>query len=108
MDAIDLRVAHRVFRLDNEQLAFRYTATVSDRAGAAFDRLTDAARLRLWLAANGLDPGRDITATEVARARELREAIYRTGAAIARTRPPDAPDLFAINSAAACLRGSAE
>ncbi len=95
------REAARVFRLDNEHLAFRYTATLSDRAGSApFERLTTPARLRLWLAANRLDPGRDATEEELAAAIALREAIYRLGAATATGDPRSPRDIAVLNSAA--------
>jgi predicted RNA-binding Zn ribbon-like protein len=76
--------ARAIFRLDNAVLAFRFTATVFDRAGAATERLTDPRRLRLWLHANGLDFS-DATLTEgdLAAATELRESIHRAGAAVA-------------------------
>ncbi|MER8185801.1 ABATE domain-containing protein [Kitasatospora sp. NPDC094015] len=92
---------HRVFRMDNEVLAFRFTATVSDRAGAApRERLTDPARLTMWLRATRLD-ARDVSPTELKAAVELREAIYRIGSAIAADGPPDAQDVRTLNTVAA-------
>lgn len=90
-----------LFRLDNETLAFRYTATVSHRDGHPLERLDEPIKLRQWLAANDLDPGATPTATELAQARELREAIYRLGAALAHDRQPAPPDLDLLNGAAA-------
>ncbi|MUM15538.1 hypothetical protein FZI91_08820 [Mycobacterium sp. CBMA271] len=76
--------ARTIFRLDNAVLAFRFTATVIDRAGDASERLTDPARLRLWLHANGLDfAGAAVTGAELSAAKELRECIHRAGAAVA-------------------------
>ncbi|MGW4246949.1 ABATE domain-containing protein, partial [Nocardia sp. NPDC004722] len=51
--------ARQLFRLDNEVLAFRFTATISDRAAATpRERLAEPDRLELWLRAAGLDvPG---------------------------------------------------
>lgn len=73
-----------IFRLDNAVLAFRFTATVFDRAGMATERLTDPGRLRLWLRANGLDfSDATVTEADLADAKELRESIHRAGAAIA-------------------------
>ncbi|GLE55967.1 hypothetical protein NJBCHELONAE_12750 [Mycobacteroides chelonae] len=73
-----------VFRLDNAVLAFRFTATVFDRAGAASERLTNPGRLGLWLRANGLSfSGESLTEEELAAATELRETIHRAGAQVA-------------------------
>jgi predicted RNA-binding Zn ribbon-like protein len=97
-----LTVARRIFRLDNEHLAFRYTATLSDRAAAEpFERLSDPDRLRLWLAANGIDPARRPTRDQLSDAIALREAVYRVGAAVARAQPAHAQDRALVNAAAA-------
>ena len=73
-----------MFRLDNAVLAFRFTATVFDRAGAASERLTNPGRLGLWLQANGLSfSGEPSTEEELAAATELRETIHRAGAQVA-------------------------
>lgn len=94
--------AARVFRLDNEHLAFRYTATLSHRAGPdPFDRLTTPGRLRLWLAAGGLDPDRDPTTGDLAQALALRETIYRLGAAVANRTSRNPRDTALLNAAAA-------
>lgn len=94
--------AARVFRLDNEHLAFRYTATLSHRLGAdPFERLTTPERLRLWLAANGLDPEQEPTTADLAEAIALREAIYRLGAAIGGDLVRDPRDTRLLNAAAA-------
>ncbi|MFI1919895.1 CGNR zinc finger domain-containing protein [Nocardia sp. NPDC020380] len=93
--------ARRLFRLDNEVLAFRFTATVSDRAGAASqERLTDCGRLEIWLHAAGLDV-RDVSPTEFLDALTLREAIYRAGLAVAATQRPDPGDAAILNRTAA-------
>ncbi|MFD7731375.1 CGNR zinc finger domain-containing protein [Kitasatospora phosalacinea] len=96
--------ARRLFRLDNEVLAFRFTATVSDRAGATpRERLTDPGRLELWLHAAGLGvPG--VSPAELLDALALREAVYRAGLAVAATRPPDPADAAVLNAAAAAGR----
>ncbi|MFE9404209.1 CGNR zinc finger domain-containing protein [Streptomyces sp. NPDC006530] len=91
----------RVFRMDNEVLAFRFTATVSDRAGRTpRERLTDAARLKLWLGAAGLDVT-DVSPTGLKGALELREAIYRIGSAIAAGERPRSKDVHTLNTIAA-------
>ncbi|ALR10852.1 hypothetical protein BST43_12505 [Mycobacteroides saopaulense] len=77
-----------MFRLDNAVLAFRFTATVFDRAGAAIERLTGPERLRLWLRANGLDfSTAQLVDADLAAAKELRENIHRAGAAVAAGAP---------------------
>lgn len=94
--------AAHTFRLDNEHLAFRYTSTVSHRAGEApLERLTTPDRLRLWLAANDLDPGRDLAASDVVSATALREAIYRLGSATAAGECLPEADIALVNAAAA-------
>ncbi|MFC8718594.1 CGNR zinc finger domain-containing protein [Kitasatospora sp. NPDC057198] len=96
--------ARRLFRLDNEVLAFRFTATVSDRAGAApLERLTGPDRLALWLDAAGLAvPG--VSPAELRDALALREAVYRAGLAVAAARPPDPADAAVLNAVAAAGR----
>ena len=46
--------ARDVVRLDNDTLAFRFTATLTNRNGSRFERLTSPQRLELWLRANDL------------------------------------------------------
>ncbi|MGH4029222.1 CGNR zinc finger domain-containing protein [Actinomycetota bacterium Odt1-20B] len=93
--------ARRVFRMDNEILAFRFTATVSDRARLTpRERLTDPAQLKTWLGATGLDVP-DVSPTDLAGAVELREAIYRVGSAIAAGEQPDSEDVRTLNTMAA-------
>ncbi|MBC9714906.1 ABATE domain-containing protein [Streptomyces sp. TRM66268-LWL] len=90
----------RVFRMDNEVLAFRFTATVSDRAGAQpRERLTGPARLTMWLRATGFDVA-DVAPADLAAAVALREAIYRIGSAIAAGKRPDSKDVRILNKAA--------
>ncbi len=94
--------ARDVFRLDNEVLAFRFTATRSDRGGnTPAERLTSPEHLRLWLAAAGIDPGDTPSARALRSAIELREAIYRIGSALAGGSAPAAADLAVLNTAAA-------
>jgi predicted RNA-binding Zn ribbon-like protein len=91
----------RVFRMDNEVLALRFTATVSDRADMApRERLTDPARLKMWLQAAGLD-ATDVSPTDLKDAVELREAIYRIGSAIAAGEKPDSKNVRTLNTVAA-------
>jgi len=96
--------ARRLFRLDNEVLAFRFTATMSDRAGAEpRERLSDPDRLKLWLHAAGLGVP-DLSPTRLQDALTLREAIYRAGLAVAATQRPDPVDAAILNGAAAAGR----
>ncbi|MGW0659894.1 CGNR zinc finger domain-containing protein [Streptodolium elevatio] len=91
----------RVFRMDNEVPAFRFTATVSDRAGRTpRERLTDTERLKMWLEAAGLDVA-DVSPTDLKDAVELREAIYRIGSAIAAGERPEPKDVRILNTIAA-------
>lgn len=93
--------ARRLFRLDNEVLAFRFTATMSDRAGAApRERLSNPGRLELWFHAAGLGVP-DISPAEFQDALTLREAIYRAGLAVAANQHPDPGDAAILNEAAA-------
>ncbi|GAA2710994.1 CGNR zinc finger domain-containing protein [Micromonospora olivasterospora] len=89
------------FRLDNEQIAFRFTATLSDRSGTPVERLPTPRRLDDWLAANDLSLGpADATDADLDLARRLREAIHRTGTATATNTAPDEADLDLINTLA--------
>ncbi|MER7541001.1 ABATE domain-containing protein [Streptomyces sp. NPDC097704] len=91
----------RVFRMDNEVLAFRFTATVSDRAGMEpRERLTGTARLKMWLQATGFDVT-DVSPADLEHAVELREAIYRIGSAVAAGQQSDPKDVRTLNTVAA-------
>ncbi|GAB0108226.1 CGNR zinc finger domain-containing protein [Nocardia sp. JMUB6875] len=93
--------ARQVFRMDNEVLAFRFTATLSDRASTApRERLNSPARLRLWLRATEFDVP-SVSSTDLNSAIDLREAIYRIGAAIAADRKPISRDIHTLNAFAA-------
>ena len=86
------------FRLDNEKLAFRFTATLSDRQGVAIERLPTPNRLDDWLAANDLALGREhATTADLEVAQALREAIHRLGTATVDGNDPAASDLEILN-----------
>ncbi|MFE6977097.1 CGNR zinc finger domain-containing protein [Streptomyces sp. NPDC057682] len=90
--------SHPMFRLDNEQLAFRFTATLSDRYGAQVERLPDPERLDDWLAANDVVVGSEhATPADLGLARRLREAVHRIGTAIARDEPTAETDRTVLN-----------
>ncbi|WP_040805539.1 CGNR zinc finger domain-containing protein [Nocardia concava] len=93
--------ARQVFRMDNEVLAFRFTATISDRASTApRERLETPERLKLWLQATELGVPA-VSSTDLKSAIELREAIYRIGSAIAAGRKPNSGDVHTLNAVAA-------
>ncbi|MGN6036670.1 CGNR zinc finger domain-containing protein [Brevibacterium casei] len=86
------------FRLDNERLVFRFTATLSDRYGTPLERLPAPGRLDDWLAANDLTVGDEHATTEdLELAHRLREAIHQAGTAIAEGTAPVAADREVIN-----------
>ncbi|MFF3868890.1 CGNR zinc finger domain-containing protein [Micromonospora sp. NPDC001898] len=101
--AEDVKVREHVsevpaFRLDNEQLAFRFTATLSDRSGQPVERLPDAGRLDDWLAANRLGLGGErAVGSDLVLARRLREAIHRAGSDVAAGSPARRADVTLIN-----------
>ncbi|MEU9853573.1 ABATE domain-containing protein [Streptomyces sp. NPDC047974] len=98
--------ARQLFRLGNEVLAFRFTATMSDRAGEApQERLSSPARLKLWLHAAGLGVP-DVSPAELQDALTLREAIHRAGLAVTVGRRPDPGDAAILNRAAAAGQSS--
>jgi predicted RNA-binding Zn ribbon-like protein len=86
------------FRLDNEQLAFRFTATLTDRHGTPLERLPTPDRLGDWLAANRLDFGSEAaTPADLDLAHRMREAIHQAGTAIATGTAPEVADLGLLN-----------
>lgn len=100
--------AGQIFRLDNEVLAFRFTATLSHRVGPTpFERLSSPERLRIWLQAAGLDPARDSTQDELETAIGLREAIYRLGVATVQRTALPITDAATLNDAASLGRPKA-
>jgi predicted RNA-binding Zn ribbon-like protein len=89
------------FRLDNPDLCFRFTATVSDRHGRTHERLTTPTALASWLAANTiLFPGAEPTPAHLEAALDLREAIHRAGVAIAGGQRAKRADVKILNTAA--------
>ncbi|WP_160312120.1 CGNR zinc finger domain-containing protein [Micrococcus luteus] len=95
-----------LFRMDNEQLAFRFTATRTDRHGEAVERLTTPARLADWLVGSQLlATSANVDAQQLQQARALREAIHRAGTALAAGHPTSHSDLEVINNCAAQAAG---
>jgi len=89
-----------VFRLDNDTLAFRFTATLTNRNGSRFERLTSPQRLELWLRANDLmDAPATATEDDLRGAQDLREAIHRIGTAVCENRRASRTDVGIVNTA---------
>lgn len=97
------------FRLDNEHLALRFTATLSDRYGTPLERLPTPARLDDWLHANGLGTAPHAsTPADLEHARALRETIHRIGTALATGHTPKQQDLETLNRVARHEHGHLE
>ncbi|GAA3595209.1 CGNR zinc finger domain-containing protein [Nonomuraea rosea] len=79
-----------------------FAATLGKRHADSFERLPDPAALGRWIAESGLhpEPG-EITPLNLARARTLREALYRMLTAAMRGAAPDHADVAEVNTAAA-------
>ncbi len=89
------------FHFLSGRLCLNFVATVGERWRRSFDRLRTPTDLGRWLVEAGvLVRPPKVTGAELAAARGLREAIYRT-AKLAGSRPPDAADVAQINHWAA-------
>nr|BEK70990.1 CGNR zinc finger domain-containing protein [Kitasatospora purpeofusca] len=91
------------FRFDDARLCFAFVGTLADRGTAApFERLAGPEDLSRWAVESGcttvVPP---CTGADLDRARHLREAIHRTGRALADAAPPAPEDLALVNRAAA-------
>lgn len=81
-----------------------FAATLGKRHTTPVERLPDTAALARWITEAGLHDGTDaprVTAAELARARVLREAVYRLLRAAMDGRTPDPADVVRVNEAAA-------
>jgi predicted RNA-binding Zn ribbon-like protein len=88
-----------IFR--SERLCLAFCATVGERWRRGFERLVTPGHLTRWYAeACVASLPVPVTGTDLAEARTLREAIYRTAKALTGGRPPDAGDEEIINRAA--------
>jgi predicted RNA-binding Zn ribbon-like protein len=86
------------FRLDNESLAFRFTATLTDRHGITLERLATPQSLALWWQLNGLGiEGTELSDKDLSQARLLREVIHRLGSAVAQQSRMDPVDVELLN-----------
>jgi predicted RNA-binding Zn ribbon-like protein len=89
-----------VFR--SGRLCLEFCATVGERWRRGFERLLSPDHLARWYTAAGLASGPvPVTAADLATARVLREAVYRTARALISGQPPAAGDEDIINRMAA-------
>ncbi len=96
------------FSFHRGSLALDFVGTVGHRASnAPEERLLAPASLGTWLGEAGLTGGSAPTASELASAQKLREAIHRAASAILEGRPVRRVDLSELNRAAQGLRGGA-
>ncbi|WP_242910529.1 CGNR zinc finger domain-containing protein [Actinomadura terrae] len=91
------------FRFDDARLCFGFAGTLADRGKAVpFERLAGPADLSRWCVESGCTGVAPVcTEADLARAKELREAIQRVGEAMAAGIPPGSADVTVINRAAA-------
>jgi predicted RNA-binding Zn ribbon-like protein len=90
------------FSFHRGSLALDFAGTVGSRTSAEpEERLPDAEALSTWLREAGVIDNTAPTARELADALELREAVYKLGAAVVATRPLDPDALATLNAAAA-------
>lgn len=69
--------ADLAFHFETGRLCLNFTATLAERHGTSFDRWHSPGDLARWCAEAGLLAPARITDKDLAKARELREAIYR-------------------------------
>ncbi|WP_052287315.1 CGNR zinc finger domain-containing protein [Streptomyces sp. 769] len=91
------------FRFDDARLCFAFAATLADRGtDTPFERLTRPEDLGRWSVESGCTTVAPVcTEADLDHARRLREAVQRTGRALADEAPPAREDIALINSAAA-------
>ncbi|MBO8200981.1 ABATE domain-containing protein [Streptomyces smyrnaeus] len=91
------------FRFDDARLCFAFVGTLADRGtDTPFERLARPNDLGRWSVESGCTKvAPDCTESDLDHARRLREAIQRTGQALADGAPPAREDIALINSAAA-------
>ncbi|WP_405613699.1 CGNR zinc finger domain-containing protein [Streptomyces sp. NBC_01508] len=93
------------FRL-GKVLATSFTATLTERCGAAVERIPTPNRLVDWLAVSGLAV-ESCTTAQLAHARELRESIHAAATAAARLAPLPVSAVQVINDRSTEGRASA-
>ncbi len=96
------------FSFHRGALSLDLAGTVGGRASPApEERLPDPAALSAWLAEAGLLEASSPTASDLERALDLREAIFRAASAVVDGGTPRRPDLSVVNAAALGLRRGA-
>ncbi|MER8105869.1 ABATE domain-containing protein [Kitasatospora sp. NPDC094016] len=91
------------FRFDDARLCFAFAGTLADRgADTPFERLARPEDLSRWAVESDCTTAAPpCTEADLGRARRLREAIQRTGRALADAAPPSPDDIALVNRAAA-------
>ncbi|WP_406110037.1 CGNR zinc finger domain-containing protein [Kitasatospora purpeofusca] len=91
------------FRFDDARLCFAFAGTLADRGtGTPFERLARPEDLSRWAVESDCTTvAPSCTGADLDRARQLREAIHRTGRALANAAPPAPEDIALVNRAAA-------
>ncbi|MFB7214739.1 CGNR zinc finger domain-containing protein [Streptomyces sp. NPDC056255] len=91
------------FRFDDARLCFAFAGTLADRGtDTPFERLAQPEDLSRWSVESGCTTvAPACTEADLGRARRLREAVQRTGQALADETAPTHEDIALINSAAA-------
>ncbi|MGW2544562.1 CGNR zinc finger domain-containing protein [Kitasatospora sp. NPDC001574] len=91
------------FRFDDARLCFAFAGTLADRGtDAPFERLARPEDLSRWAVESDCTTAAPpCTEADLGRARRLREAIQRTGLALADSAPPSPEDVALVNRAAA-------
>jgi len=98
----DLPESDWAFHFETGRPCLNFVATVGNRMGQAFDRWRDASALARWCVEAGLLPAPPpVRSRQLEEARALREAIYRTIAAVRGRKAPRAQDVAEINGWAA-------
>ncbi|GHF78538.1 hypothetical protein GCM10018790_65670 [Kitasatospora xanthocidica] len=91
------------FRFDDARLCFAFAGTLADRGtGTPFERLARPEDLSRWAVQSACTTAAPPCAeADLDHARHLREAIQRTGRALADAVPPSPADIALVNRAAA-------
>jgi predicted RNA-binding Zn ribbon-like protein len=91
------------FRFQNARLCFSFAGTLGDRGRLEpYERLLSPADLSRWCVESGcVATAPHCSAADLTRAKELREAIQRSGESLAAARTTSSSDLKIINRAAA-------
>lgn len=96
-----IEMADRAFHFGTGRLCLNFTATMASRNGQSFDRWFGTADLARWCDEAGLPVPTKVATRDLAQARDLREAIYRSIKAGEARRKPKPADIALINQWAA-------